>query len=280
MLVPCAGLASGNAKNLVMVTFTTGGNPVKYGNYRVRAIDRALQMLTLFKPDHSEIHLQEFADALGVHKSTAHRIAVTLEYSGFLSRNTDGSAYTLGLKPLELGAIVLSGHHLRRQARPVLEWLQSTTGETVHLGVLDSGEVIYIDKIEGESGLKLFSDLGKQAPVHCTGLGKALLCDHSDTSIRKVLEEKGMRRYTKYTVVSVDHFLALIHDVRRNGWATDHEEHERLVHCVAVPIRNHTGKIVAAISITTITANLGACTVQRTIDLTIEAGQRISAAMV
>lgn len=252
---------------------------MKYDTYRVQAVERALEILKMFSLEHPQVSLREISEALGVHKSTAHRIATTLEESGFLRRDSRGVAYTLGLKILELGTTVLHGLELRRQARPHLEWLNLETGETVHLGVLDSGEVVYIDKIEGGRGIRLFSEVGKRAPVHCTGLGKVLLSGLPNPIIRKIITDKGMKRYTADTVISLPELQKNLDEVRQKGYAVDHGEHERLVHCVAAPIRDYSRKIVAAVSVTTIAPKLEEAIQQKHIALTTEAAARISSDM-
>jgi len=260
--------------------YETGEIPkMKYDTYRVQAVERALQILKMFSIERPEVNLREISEALGVHKSTAHRIAMTLEEAGFLRRDSRGVAYTLGLKVLELGTMVLHGLELRRQARPHLEWMNLETGETVHLGVLDSGEVVYIDKIEGGRGIRLFSDVGKRAPVHCTGLGKVLLSNLPNAAVRKIIAEKGMKRFTADTVVSLAELLRNLDEVRQKGYSVDQGEHERLVHCVAAPIRDYTGKVVAAVSVTTIASKLEEAVLKKHIALATEAGARISSDM-
>lgn len=250
-----------------------------YEYYRVRAVERALELLGIFTQGQSELTLAQMAERMRLHKSTVHRIALTLEKAGFLRRNPTTGAYSLGLKLLELGAVVLNSLELRTQARPHLERLRRDTGHTVHLGILDAGEVVYIDKIEGDTPVRIYSQVGRRAPAHCTGLGKALLAFQPAAVVREVVATRGLRRYTPETIVSLPQLLAELERVRERGYAVDMAEHEPLVHCVAAPIRDHTSQVIAAVSVTLIVPSLSAAEVQRYASAVVATALAISADM-
>jgi len=235
----------------------------KYEYYRVVAVERALELLRVFAQDRAELTLAQMAERMGLHKSTVHRLALTLEKAGFLRRNPTNGAYSLGLKLLELGAVVLNSLELRTQARPHLERLRRDTGCTVHLGILDAGEVVYIDKIEGDTPVRIYSQVGRRAPAHCTGLGKALLAFQPASSVREMAATRGLKRYTPETIVSVSDLMSELERVRERGYAVDMAEHEPLVHCVSAPVRDHNSEVIAAVSITLIVPSLSAAEVER-----------------
>lgn len=251
----------------------------EYEYYRVRAVERALELLGIFAQGQAELSLAQMAERMRLHKSTVHRLALTLEKAGFLRRNPATGGYSLGLKLLELGAVVLNSLELRTQARPHLERLRRDTGHTVHLGILDAGEVVYIDKIEGDTPVRIYSQVGRRAPAHCTGLGKALLAFQPAAVIREVVATRGLRRYTPETIISVHQLLSELERVRERGYAVDMAEHEPLVHCVAAPIRDHTSQVIAAVSVTLIVPSLPAAEVERYASAVVATALAISADM-
>ncbi|HOL17390.1 MAG TPA: IclR family transcriptional regulator [Bacillota bacterium] len=252
---------------------------MNYSSYRVKSIEKALQMLKLFTVDRPEFTLSELAESMGVHKSTAYRIAITLAGGGFLRWNPRKGTYSLGLKILNLSSALMSSLELRVQARPYLEKLASKINETVHLGVLDQDEVVYIDKIEARRSIRIFSDIGKRAPCHCTALGKVLLADLPPETVRSILLKKGMKCYTANTLTSISEFLEHLETVRRNGYALDLEEHEPLVYCIAVPIRDFSRRTIATLSLTMIIKNYSEGCLAPYIPVLKEAGAKISAEM-
>ncbi len=227
-----------------------------YDYYRIRAVERAAQLLELFTLEHPRRSLAELADGLGVHRSTVHRLVLTLEKLRYLKRDTASNTYSLGLKPLILGSVALKGLEFRQVVRPHLERLHMTTHQTVHLGALDDGDVVYVDKIEKESLIRLYSEIGRRAPAHCTALGRVLLASLPKAAVREILTRHPLRRYTPRTITDAESLLRCIERVAQDGYALDLGEHEHLVQCVAAPIRDHTGAVVAALSLTVISPGL------------------------
>lgn len=251
----------------------------EYEYYRVRVVERALDVLGAFSQHPGGLTLAEMARSVGIHKSTVHRLALTLEKAGFLRRCPASGTYTLGLKLLELGAVALNGVELRREARPYLERLHRDTGCTIHLGILDSGEVVYIDKFEGNNSIRLYSQVGRRAPAHCTGLGKALLAFQPASAVRQLAAQRGLKRYTSETITSVPELLTELERVKTRGFAVDMAEHEPLVHCVAAPIRDHFGTVIAAVSRTMIIPSLSEADARHHAEPVVAAATAISTNM-
>ncbi len=252
---------------------------MNYDSYRIKSIQKALQTLKLFIGNRGEISLSNISEELGVHKSTAYRIAITLTEEGFLRWDPYKGTYSLGLKILELGTSLIYSLELRTQARAHLEKMNLDLEETINLGVLDGGSVVYIDKIEGNRTIKLYSEVGKRAPCHCTALGKALLAGLTDHEVRTIMKNKGLKRFTSNTIVSLPAFLKHLQEVRSKGYALDLEEHEPLVYCVAAPIKDHQGRHIAALSTTSIIKHFTSKMMERNIKVTREVASRISADM-
>ncbi len=223
-----------------------------YNYYRVRAVEKALSILGLFTLDEPELRVVDMAAKLKTSKSTIHRMVLTLERAGYLRRNASNGSYSLGLKIVELGALAVSNLELRHQARPHLERLQAETGQTIHMAVLDGPDIVYIEKLEGKAGVRLYSSVGRKAPVHCTALGKVLLAYQPKDVARELLTSRPLRAYTRRTVIDPAEILAHLETVRQRGYAIDIQEHQELVHCVAAPVFDHTGSVIAAVSMTLI----------------------------
>lgn len=220
--------------------------------YGTRAVERAVGILKAFSGSTPELGVTDLARHQGLHKSTVHRLLVTLEREGFVTRDPTSGRYRLGLHLFELGSLVVHTAEVRQTARPYLEEMHLACGETVHLAILDEGEVVYIDKIESTRRVRMYSQVGRRAPAHCTGLGKALLAGLPDGPLDQVLQRRELRRYTARTITSADDLRDHLALVRKRGYAVDSGEHEELVRCAAAPIYDHTGSVVAAVSIATV----------------------------
>lgn len=248
-----------------------------YDLYKIKSIEKAINMLKLFNSKSPELTLNELGKALNIHKSSAHRIAVTLANGGLLKWDPYKGTYSLGLMLLELSGVLSNNLEIRSQARPNLEKLHQDTGELVHLVVLDDGEIVYIDKVESKKGIRLYSEIGKRALCHCTALGKAILSGLPNESVRAILKEKGMKRFTQNTIVEIPELIKQLEEVRKNGYALDMEEHEPMIYCLAVPIKDYSGKCIAAVSITCIARNSAEVNlVDNYKDIMLKTGKQIS----
>jgi DNA-binding IclR family transcriptional regulator len=149
----------------------------------------------------------------------------------------------------EMGGIVLEQMSLWDEALPFLEGLVADSGETGHLAVLERGEAIYIEKVEARRALRIPSAMGRGYPAHATSLGKVLLSDLGEGEVREILGAHGMASYTRTTTTDVDALLTELADIRERGFAVDDEEYDEGLRCVGAPIRDHTGRVVAALGI-------------------------------
>ncbi len=219
------------------------------GRYRIQAVERVGAILEVFSPEQPELGVTEIAERTGLHKSTAHRFLVTLEAVGLLERDSRTQRYRLGLRMFEMGGIVLEQMSLWDEALPFLETLVTASGETGHLAVLERGEAIYIEKVEARRALRIPSAMGRGYPAHATSLGKVLLSDLGDAEVRATMDARGMVSYTRTTTTDVSHLLAQLAEIRERGYAVDDEEYDEGLRCVGAPIRDHTGRVVAALGI-------------------------------
>jgi len=214
----------------------------------IQSIERAADLLELFLLVSPELSIKDISDKTGLSKSTAHGIVKTLEYKGLLQQNPDDLKYKLGMKLFTLGNAVGSRLDIRKIARPLIEERVRDLKETVHLVILDRDEVIYVEKVEGPHSLSIYSQIGKRAPIHCTGVGKAILAFQPREEIERLLDKAELTPFTPKTLTDKRQLMEHLRLVQAQGYAIDDEEIELGLKCVAAPIFNHQGIVIASIS--------------------------------
>lgn len=215
----------------------------------INAVDRALRILDLFSEQQTELKLTEISQQMKLHKSTVHGLLRTLAHHGYITQNEENGKYKLGLKFIEKGEFVLSSLDLRRIVHGQLRKLAAKFGETAHLVILEGGEAIYIDKVEGDSAIGMYSHVGKRAPIYCTAVGKVLVSEQTEQELQQIARQQNYVPRTQNTIRNAEDLVAEIQHVRQQGYAVDDEELEIGLRCIAVPIRDNRGMIIAAISI-------------------------------
>ena len=215
-----------------------------------QSLERSLRILDVLEAGPQR--LGPIAEELGVHKSTALRLLQVLERRGFVQRQGDAPRFALGLRVLELASRVLEDQDLRDVARPGLLQLAEETGETIHLAMLASGGVTYLDKAESQHAVRMYSRIGGRAPAHCTGLGKVLLAYLPVED----WPEMVLERFTDQTITDLDELQRQADVIRAQGWGTDEREHQDTIRCISAPIFDHGGVAVAAISISAPTSRV------------------------
>ena len=190
--------------------------------------------------------LTEVSELVGINKSTTYRILRTLQAWGYVRRVNE--RYKLGLRTLALGKAVLETLDLRHEARPVLQELTGEVKQTCHLGVLDEGEVVYIDKVEPSTPYRMRSRIGERMPMYSTALGKVMMAFSPEHIVAPILAEP-LRPRTPNTVTSLGELRRQLDEIRHQGYAIDNQENEEGVVCVAAPVFDHRGKLAAAISV-------------------------------
>ena len=193
--------------------------------------------------DHA-LGLSEISHRVGLPKSTVHRLANQLCAVGWLERNSGG--YRVGLRLLELGSVALQRTGLREAAFKHLHSLAMRTGLVAHLGILDHGEVVYLDRVT-TTRVSLPTRVGGREPAYCTALGKVLLAFENPAGQASALA--GMRRRTEFTVIEPRALQATLDGARQTGIAYDREEAYRGLGCVASPIRSG-DRVIGAVSLT------------------------------
>ncbi|MEV0295391.1 IclR family transcriptional regulator [Nocardia sp. NPDC050710] len=210
-----------------------------------QSLSRALTILVSLGEDSRS--LDQLATQLGVHKSTVLRLLQTMEAQRFVTHDSQ-HRYVLGSRLFELANHALEQRDVRTLARPHLTALNAATAQTIHLATYESGEAIYIDKLDATQSLRMYSRVGRPAPLHCTAVGKVLVAAQPRSEWRAIAERLDYRAFTDRTIRTPEHYLAELEVVAAQDYAEDHEEHESFVNCIGVPVRNGTGAVVAAVS--------------------------------
>jgi len=215
-------------------------------DYNVRAVERALQIMECFDNEHPERGISEIAQAVDLHKATAHRIVTTLVNYGYLERADDGQRYRLGLELTNLGFKVIHRMDLRREALPYMKQLIQAWDETCDLCVFDRGTVLYIEVLRGTRALTVAAAVGQRLPAHATASGKLFLAYLPPAELDTILSQP-LATYTKNTKTAPDELRKELEMIRQQGYAIDIEGFEMGVCAVSAPIFNRQGNVIAAI---------------------------------
>ncbi len=191
----------------------------------------------------------EIAKTLGLHKSTIHRLLTVLARHSLVTKTTENGTYRLGLRLFDWGNRAVARLDLRQLAQPVLQRLTVDTGECSHVCVLDQDEMVSVAFAESPRTVRTPMTLGRRTPLHCTSVGKAMLAFLPDGTVDDLLDGRPARAYTRHTLTSRSAIVAHLAGVRQKGYAVDDEEIEEGLRCVAAPVRNYCGNVVASISV-------------------------------
>jgi DNA-binding IclR family transcriptional regulator len=211
-----------------------------------QTVDRALSILERIADEPQSLGM--LAEALGVHKSTALRLVQSLERAGFTRRQDDGR-YTLGRRLLAIGSKALESMDLRDVARPHLTRLNLICGHTVHLASLIDRDVVYIDKYEGTSSIRMYSRIGKTASLYASGVGKVILAYRGEPQLSDMIRTIDFQRHTPDSITSEHGLRRELAAIRERGYGFDRGEFEDLIHCIAAPVRSANGSVTSAVSV-------------------------------
>ena len=216
----------------------------------VGALLHGLAVLDMFSQDRPVIGIGEVARHLGVHRSTASRLAATLATAGYLEPAEGGQGrYRLAAKLAVLGEIAAAGSELPSVALPRLRDLVSRLGETGHLGILEGTEAVTVAVVDGWQTVRMHSWVGKRSPAHCSSMGKALLAGLSTADLLARYPDPELPASTPATITTRDELEKCLADVRTRGYAEDREELEPHLYCVAAPVFGRDGTVVASVSV-------------------------------
>jgi DNA-binding IclR family transcriptional regulator len=221
-------------------------------NNLVQTIERVSTILETLGQTPQGLSIRDLSVKVSLPKGTTHRLLSSLSYFGYVRQDSKTRNYLLGFRLVELGNLLLSQLDLRKEAEPLLRGLAERTNETVHMVILDQNEIVYIDKVEtdqNQSGLRMASKIGLRNPAHSCAVGKILLADLSGEALENLIKGKGLFKRTENTITDPIQLKEHLKLVQKQGYAVDDEENEKGIRCVAAPLYNEIGKVVAAISI-------------------------------
>lgn len=214
----------------------------------LQTIQKAGEVLALFDREHTEWGVREVATKLKVAKSSAHDLMSSLAKLGFLNK-TEENRYRLGWRLVTLSETLLATTELRKEAHPVMEDLAAQYQETIHLAVLDDTQAVYVDKLEGRQAVRVeLTSLGARLYAHCSALGKVLLAFQDEEEVKRIVQTAGLPRFTENTITDEQELLQNLAKIRKQGFAYDLEEILPDLCCVAAPIYEYSGNVIAAIS--------------------------------
>lgn len=213
-------------------------------------VGKALEILDQVAEFGRPVRFAELLAHSGHPKATLYRLVQTLTNQGMLSFDEDKQTYAPGLRLVRLAHAAWRQSSLAPVARPFVDQLATTVGETIHLAQLDQGQVLYVDKRNAAQPIEMFSQAGKIGPGYCTGVGKAMIA-HLDTEAQEnAIRRQAFFAHTTHTLASAEAFRAELKEIQKDGVAFDREEHEPGIICIAAPILSEAGRVIGALSIT------------------------------
>jgi DNA-binding IclR family transcriptional regulator len=217
----------------------------------IQVIERMMKLLATLEQHPEPLGLKQIAQYTGLHPSTAHRILAAMAADRLVDRVEPGS-YRLGMRLLELGVLVRSRISVRELALPMMRELHAQTGETVSFSVRHDDEIVYVERTSsGRSAMRIVHMIGARAPLHVTAAGKLFLLEEGFGKLRDYAKRTGLAPHTRNSLSGLPALERELERIQRQGWATDNEEFEIGVRCVAAAVRDESGLQIAALSIST-----------------------------
>lgn len=216
-------------------------------------VGKALEVLDRIAAFGRPVRFAELLDQSPFPKATLYRFVQTLTNQGMLTYNPDRQTYALGVRLVRLAHAAWAQSSLAPVARPHVDRLSQTVGETVHLAQLDHAQVLYVDKRNARQPVEMYSQAGKVGPAYCTGVGKVMLAYQDEATLAAILNQQSWHAFTDKTHTDATSLRRELSEIRTNGYGFDREEHEPGIICIAVPIRTATGRLLGALSVTSTT---------------------------
>ena len=245
-------------------------------NYEITALQRGLQLLHLFSQSPRGLTAKQVAASSRLPVSTVHRFLANLVTAGFLKRDPEG-IHQLGIACFSIGQAAVGQLDIRRLSLPYLRELNQQTRETIHLTVRHGLSAVYVEKLDSPEPLRIHSRIGASVPLYCTAVGKVMLAYMPADDLDRILMQLDLKRLTPNSAGNLQELRTELFRVRKNGYASDLEEHELHIRCVAAPIWDHTGSVQSSLSITAPAIRMPVTRLRQLAPLIQAAGLRISA---
>ncbi len=228
----------------------------KTGDNLVQSLDRALVVLKTVAAG-GGLSLTEIAEQAGQSPSTAYRLLLTLQKHDMVEFDEQAQLWHTGIEAFRIGSSFLGRTRLVEQARPVMQRLMTTTGETANLAIIDREEVVFISQVETHEPIRAFFRPGTRGPVHASGIGKALLAFLPDGKAAALIDGRPLDAFTPGTITDPDLLRKELRLTRERGWSVDDEERTLGMRCIASPIFDQFGEAIAGVSLSGPTVRVG-----------------------
>lgn len=237
---------------------------------------KALAVIELLAAQ-GQMRLSDIAHDLSMNTSTALRFLSALQSAGYVTQDQSSMRYSLTFKICRIAALHNSRTGIYDVTHPCIVPLTEKFRESVCISIEQNDEMVYVDVASGPAqALMSRQMIGGTAPMHCTGNGKLLLATYTDAELNRYIEEKGLPRLTEHTITDPAALREELRRIRKQGYAVDNEECESGLRCVAVSLRNYTGRVTAGLSVTGPTVRISMATVKKYLPLLKEAAEQIS----
>lgn len=214
----------------------------------IKSLDRAMEVLEHLS-EQSGATLSQLAGDLDQSTATVYRVLVTLEGRGIVEFDPEAQTWHIGSRAFVIGARFLRRTSLVDRARPVLRHLMEQTGETANLGIERDGQVLFMSQVETHENIRAFFPPGALSPMHSSGIGKAILAFLPTPRVERIITRHGLQRFTPSTITTPAALMAELSVTRGRGYSIDAEEKNAGMRCIAAPIFDMHGEVVAGISI-------------------------------
>jgi len=239
-------------------------------------VGKALAVLDQVAGFGRPVRFSELLDRSDFPKATLYRFVQQLTNQGMLAYDDDRQTYTPGVRLVRLAHAAWAQSSLAPIARPHLDALAATLGQTLHLAQLDHGQVLYVDKRNVDTAVDMFSQAGKVGPAYCTGVGKAMLAWLPEAELAAALERQAFHRFTEATHRGPESLRRELEGIRANGYGFDREEHEPGIICAAVPILSRSGRVLGGLSVTATTAKANLAQLERRVPALQDTARKIA----
>ncbi|MEQ5800555.1 IclR family transcriptional regulator C-terminal domain-containing protein [Halomonas sp. H10-9-1] len=230
----------------------TAGRPAGSGKAsggHSQSLVRGLNLLERLAGHPGGLALSELAELAELAPSTTHRLLQALQSQGFVTQESELGVWKIDVKTFRIGNSFLEARDFVGTSRPFLRRLTAQTGETANLGIRDDGTAVFLAQSESPQMMRMITRLGSRAPLHASGVGKALMAWLPEDELARILAEQGLSRVTENTLHTAETLREGLAEIRRQGFACDREEHAIGLHCVAACIHDEHGTPLAAISV-------------------------------
>ncbi len=215
----------------------------------MKSLKKVFKIIEILK-NCKEARLYEIADMANINKSTAYRILIELAKENYVQINPESKKYSLGLKFIEVSNVLMENFSLVKASKEIIDELNNSTKETIHLVLLLGDKAIYIDKRESKNTVRMYSRIGLEVPFYSAAVGKVILAEMPEVHRQEIIKNIKFKKFTPNTITSAEELEKEIKKIQAQGYALDNEEMQNDIVCIAAAIRDYTGGVVGALSIT------------------------------